>query len=74
MFIKSAYFSSSYCSYLALSVSPLMCMCCSDGVENIIFEEDDEDDEGYLFAGQGRPSRNYLMLSYHFILYNIYHP
>jgi len=23
-----------------------------DGDENVIFEEDDEEDEGYLFAGQ----------------------
>jgi len=24
-----------------------------DGDEDVIFEEDDEEDEGYLFAGQG---------------------
>jgi hypothetical protein len=26
-----------------------------DGDEDIIFEEDEEEDEGYLFAGQGNP-------------------
>jgi hypothetical protein len=41
----------------------------SDGDENIVFGEDEEDDKGFLFAGQvarqGILSRNYLMLRFH---------
>jgi hypothetical protein len=36
----------------------LFCKKCTnilDGDEDIIFEEDEEEDEGYLFAGQGNP-------------------
>jgi hypothetical protein len=40
--------------------------------DHIIFEEDEEEDEGYLFAGQGIPRRNYLVLSYHSIISNIF--
>ena len=25
----------------------------ADGDDNVVFEEDEEEDEGYLFAGQG---------------------
>jgi hypothetical protein len=39
------------------------CSCvASDVDDNIVFEEDEEEDEGYLFAGQGRPQHNYLAL------------
>jgi hypothetical protein len=37
----------------------------SDGDVNIVFDEDEEDDEGFLFAGQGILSCNYLMLRFH---------
>jgi len=33
-----------------------------DGDENVIFEEDDEEDEGYLFAGQGIGKTQFLQL------------
>jgi len=33
-----------------------------DGDENVIFEEDDEEDEGYLFAGQGIGKTQFLRL------------
>ena len=33
-----------------------------DGDENVIFEEDDEEDEGYLFAGQGISKTQFLQL------------
>ena len=33
-----------------------------DGDENVIFEEDDEEDEGYLFAGQGIGKAQFLQL------------
>jgi hypothetical protein len=38
---------------------------CSDGDENIVFDEDEEEDEGFLFAGQGIPRCNYLTLRFH---------
>jgi hypothetical protein len=38
---------------------------CSDGDENIVFDEDEEQDEGFLFAGQGIPRCNYLTLRFH---------
>jgi hypothetical protein len=38
---------------------------CSDGDENIIFDENEEEDEGFLFAGQGIPRFNYLTLRFH---------
>jgi hypothetical protein len=38
---------------------------CSDGDENIVFDEDDENDEGFLFTGQGILSCNYLTLRFH---------
>jgi hypothetical protein len=38
---------------------------CSDDDENIVFDEDDEKDEGFLFAGQGTPCFNYLTLRFH---------
>jgi hypothetical protein len=37
----------------------------SDGDENIVFDEDDENDEGFLFAGQGISRCNYLTLRFH---------
>jgi hypothetical protein len=44
-------------------VSPLMsCVVVSDGDENIVFDEDEEKDELFLFAGQGIPRCNYLTL------------
>jgi hypothetical protein len=43
-------------------VSPFMShVVVSDGDENIVFDEDEEDDEGFLFTGQGILSCNYLM-------------
>jgi hypothetical protein len=39
---------------------------CSDGDENIVFDEDEEQDEGFLLAGQGIPRCNYLTLRFHF--------
>jgi len=33
-----------------------------DGDENVIFEEDDEEDEGYLFAGQGIGKTQFFQL------------
>jgi hypothetical protein len=37
-------------------ISPLMShVTASDGDDNIVFDEDEEADEGYLFAGQGIP-------------------
>jgi len=33
-----------------------------DGDENVIFEEEDEEDEGYLFAGQGIGKTQFLRL------------
>ena len=33
-----------------------------DGDENVIFEEDDEEDEGYFFAGQGIGKTQFLRL------------
>ena len=33
-----------------------------DGDENVIFEEEDEEDEGYLFAGQGIGKAQFLQL------------
>jgi hypothetical protein len=41
----------------------------SDGDENIVFNEDEEDDEGFLFAGQGILSCNYLTLRFHYNLH-----
>jgi hypothetical protein len=38
---------------------------CSDGDENIVFDEDEEKDEGFLFAGQGIHHCNYLTLRFH---------
>jgi hypothetical protein len=47
-------------------VSSLMSrVVASDGDENIVFDEDEEKDEGFLFAGQGIPRCNYLMLRFH---------
>jgi hypothetical protein len=47
-------------------VSPLMShVVASDGDENIIFDEDEDKDEGFLFTGQGIPCDNYLMLRFH---------
>jgi hypothetical protein len=37
----------------------------SDGDENIVFDEDEEDDEGFLFVRQGILSCNYLTLRFH---------
>ena len=33
-----------------------------DGDENVIFEEDDEEHEGYFFAGQGIGKTQFLQL------------
>jgi hypothetical protein len=38
---------------------------CSYGDENIVFDEDEEHDEVFLFAGQGIPRCNYLTLRFH---------
>jgi hypothetical protein len=58
--------------HIQLCQSHHECACvASDADEHIVLEEDEEEDEGYLFAGQGRPRRNYLVLSYHSILSNI---
>lgn len=41
----------------------------TDGDEDVIFEEDEKEDEGYLFAGHGM--RGYIKVSYYSILYTI---
>jgi hypothetical protein len=54
-----------------LCISTYVCLTthvtcgCSDGDENIVFDENDEKDEGFLFAGQGMPRCYYLMLRFH---------
>ena len=36
-------------------LSSYMWPCCTDYDEDVIFEEDEEEDEAYFFAGQGTP-------------------
>jgi hypothetical protein len=58
--------SGSHCAYSPMFASPFMShVVVSDGDVNIVFDEDEEDDEGFLFAGQGILSCNYLMLRFH---------
>jgi hypothetical protein len=38
----------------------------SDGDENIVFDEDEEKDEGFLFVGQGAPRCSFLTLRFSF--------
>jgi hypothetical protein len=40
-----------------------MWLCCIDYDEDVIFEEDEEEDEAYFFAGQGTPCNSQNILS-----------
>jgi len=43
-------------------LSAYMWLCYTDYDEDVIFEEDEEEDEVYFFAGQGTPrnSKNFI--------------
>ena len=44
-------------------LSSYMWLCCTDYDEDVIFEEDEEEDEAYFFAGQGTPRNSQNILS-----------
>jgi hypothetical protein len=46
-------FSFTLCIFTYVRLTTQITCGCSDGDENIVFDEDDEKDEGFLFAGQG---------------------
>jgi hypothetical protein len=53
------------CIFMNVRLTTEVTCGCSDGDENIVFDEDEEEDEGFLFAGQGIPCCNYLTLRFH---------
>ena len=44
-------------------LSSYMWSCCTDYDEGVIFEEDEEEDEAYFFAGQGTPRNSQNIIS-----------
>ena len=49
--------------YAIIFLSSYMWPCCTDYDEDVIFEEDEEDDEAYFFAGQDTPCKCQNILS-----------
>ena len=49
--------------YAIMFLSSYMWLCCTDYDEDVIFEEDEEDDEAYFFTGQGTPCNSQNILS-----------
>ena len=41
--------------YIIIFCSSYMCPCCTDYDADVIFEDDEEEDEAYFFAGEGTP-------------------
>ena len=49
--------------YAIMFLSSYMWPCCTDYDKDVIFEEDEEEDEAYFFAGQGTPRNSQNILS-----------
>jgi hypothetical protein len=49
--------------YAIMFLSSYMWPCRTDYDEDVIFEEDEEEDEAYFFAGQGTPCNSKNILS-----------